>query len=112
MKNAFFKARNMLGQTQAKVTLGVAAAVASVCPTLCYPQTGIPALDALTNLIVNVLKWAGYILLAVGAGMVIKAIIDAQSGQSQPGQVAKALAMVGGGAALLVIDTVLGLLGA
>lgn len=112
MKKTISKVVSHLNNTQARLTLAVTGAIASVCPTLCAPSTGIPALDNLTNLIINVLKWAGYILLAVGVGMVIKAIIDSQSGQAQPGQVGKALAIAGGGAALLVIDTVMGLLGA
>lgn len=95
-----------------KGAAAVTSLIASVCPTLCKPSTGITALDNLTDLIISIMKWAGYILLAAGAALTVKAIIDSQSGQSQPGQIGKALALAAGGAVLLVIETVMGLLGA
>lgn len=108
-------ALKFLNKTTAKVGAVVTAATYlgnQAMITYCKPTTGITAMDKLTDLIIKVMAWAGFIMLAVGLAMTVKAIINSTSGQSQPGELGKALGLAGGGAVLLVIDVALGLIGA
>lgn len=86
-------------------------AVLGIAPTFCG-DTDINAVGS--NVITatfNILRLGGIILTAVGVVQLVRAIMEASQGQSQPGAVGKALGMIIGGVVMIVIPSVLEALG-
>lgn len=103
--------KNKLFATKVKVTGAVMLGLTALAPTLCAPSTGIAAIDNLTKLIMNIMKVVGYILTALGVGMLVKAVIASQNGQEQSGAIPKAAATAFSGIVLVAIELVLGIIG-
>lgn len=110
MKKIMNNLKSLLSQKKTSLVATAAVALSMVAhPTMC--ATGISALDGITTLVVSVMKWAGWILLATGVAMIVKAIINSTSGQSQPGEIGKALGLAAGGAVLIAIEAVMTTMG-
>lgn len=94
-----------------KIKAGVAAGIATlgIAPTFCGSIDD--AANNVLNAVFTLLKFGGIILIAVGIVQLVKAIMEASQGQSQPGAVGKALGMIVGGLFMAVIESVLSVFG-
>lgn len=68
-------------------------------------------LNKTTDLVFKLITWGGIIVTVVGVVMVGKAIMDATSGQSQPGSLGKALGVLILGVLMLAGKSILTMLG-
>ena len=81
-----------------------AAALFGIVPTFCVDvdSTGQNVIKA----VFNILLLGGTILTAVGIVQLVRAIMEASQGQSQPGAVGKALGMILGGVVMMAAKAV------
>lgn len=108
MRYALAKSKKVKSMIAA-ITASVAMVTATMSVTFC---TGIQTLDNAKSLIFKLGQWAGGILAFIGIALVGKSVLDSTSGNSQPGQLQKALGLLVLGAILLAGATILQTLGA
>lgn len=109
MKNVLSKTGKKAKAAATALASAVILSAGSVSVTFC---TGIQTLDNAKTLIFKLGQWAGGILAFIGIALVGKSVLDSTSGNSQPGQLQKALGLLVLGAILLAGATILATLGA
>ncbi|MCR5789483.1 MAG: hypothetical protein K6G83_06285 [Lachnospiraceae bacterium] len=101
------------GGRKAEKKLLALTALAGIAPTFCVDvdSTGQNVIKA----VFNILLLGGTILTAVGIVQLVRAIMEASQGQSQPGAVGKALGMILGGVVMMaskaVVEAIAGPIG-
>ena len=94
----------------AKPILTAAVAAGIVSPTFCETNINDVGKNVITA-VFSILQLGGIILAAVGIVQLVRAIMEASQGQSQPGAVGKALGMILGGVVMAAAKAVLKALG-
>lgn len=102
--------KEMLGKAMNSVVATLAAA-GLVSPTYCDSTDVTTVGNNVIKAVFNVLLLGGIVLAAVGVVQLVRAIMEASQGQSQPGAVGKALGMILGGIVMAAAKTVLNALG-
>ncbi|MBQ7563233.1 MAG: hypothetical protein IJT16_04510 [Lachnospiraceae bacterium] len=101
------------GGRKAEKKLLALTALCGIAPTFCVDvdSTGQNVIKA----VFNILLLGGTILTAVGIVQLVRAIMEASQGQSQPGAVGKALGMILGGVVMMaskaVVEAIAGPIG-
>ena len=99
-------------KTKKKITSKVMALAAAMYALLGATFCDIPGLSEAKDLVFEITTWGGGIILVAGLAMIGKSIMDATSGQAQPGQLGKAIGVTVLGLILLAAKTIVSQFGA
>jgi hypothetical protein len=110
MSNLIKTVKEKVNMADMKCAMAISSVMATILPGYCSDAN--TAMTNTINAIMNIIKFAGYIMLAIGVVQLVRCIMALTSGdQLQPGQLGKALGMIIAGVIACTIETVLEKLG-